>query len=382
MRHLLLLVAATLLTVSAAQAEIGWAGNAFPNDGHTIVPADGSQSVYAQVYKEGVTDAVGEGADITADLVYDIDGTGPQTLPMIYNTDVGNNDEYVGIVPQDDLMGASYVDVTVIFHDLTDGTEFEITGDQQGNPPPLRYEIVPALPVDVDVTFTLCMSGEPFTGAPCVIGSADVIGEWTDGVPMTQVDGDLWEITVTFPAGTNPSFDYKYQKDDCTVWEDVGNRPVTLPTDGTTMVGLEPDSWNNLPMGCGLGDELDAPVEVCLQVCMDTIESTGDVCVIGNLDALGSWTDGVVMHEIGPMLYQACILIPEGQAVPLDIEYKFKKDGCETWESIQGNRVVTITADSPAEITMTHNWDDNPDGNCETVATEPQSWSTVKGLFQ
>lgn len=381
MRRLLLLVLAVALTAGAAQAEIGWAGNAYPNHGHDIVPSGDDQFVVAQVYKDGVTTEPGQGPDITADLIYDVDGTGAVTIPMTYNTDIGNNDEYIGFIPGSALMGATYVDVTVIFHDLADGTDFEITGDQEGNPPPLRYDIVPALPNDIAVTFTLCMSGEPFTAAPCVIGSDPVIGEWNDGVPMNQVDGDLWEVTVTFPAGSNPSFNYKYKKDDCTVWEDVGDRPVTLPQDGTTTVALDPDSWNNLPMGCGLGDVLAEPVTVCFQVCMDGIDHTGDVCVIGGIDALGNWTDGVVMHEIGPMLYQKCIVIPAGQAVPLDIEYKFKKDGCETWESISGNRMVTITADGPTAITATHNWDDNPDGTCQPVATEPQSWSTVKGLF-
>jgi hypothetical protein len=381
MRSLLLLAAlACLLAAPTAQAAIDWAGNAYPNNGHAVLPS-GDQFVVAQVYKGGVTDGEGQGADLAADLIYDVDGTGPVAVAMAYNTDIGNNDEYIGYIPQAALMGASYVDVTVIFHDATDDTQFEITGDQEGNPPPLRYDIVAALPNDVDVVFTLCMSGEPFTGAPCVIGSADVIGDWVDGVPMTQLDGDLWEIVVTFPAGTNPTFDYKYKKDDCSVWEDLGNRTVTLPSDGTTLVNLEPDSWNDLPIGCGLGEVLEMPVEVCFQVCMDGIETTGDVCVIGGHPDLGDWVDGVVMDPIGPMLYQACIMIPEGQAVPLSIEYKFKKDGCETWESLPDNRVVTIDLASPAEITMTHNWDDNPDGACDPVRTEPQSWTTVKGLF-
>jgi hypothetical protein len=35
-------------------------------------------------------------------------------------------------------------------------------------------------------------------------------------------------------AGGNPSFEYKYKKDGCTDWEWVGNRAVTLPTDGSS----------------------------------------------------------------------------------------------------------------------------------------------------
>ena len=62
--------------------------------------------------------------------------------------------------------GAGYVDVTVVFDDLADGTQFEITGDQQGNPPPLRYTVVEVTPVDIDVTFTVCLSGAATTGVP------------------------------------------------------------------------------------------------------------------------------------------------------------------------------------------------------------------------
>ncbi len=36
-------------------------------------------------------------------------------------------------------------------------------------------------------------------------------------------------------AGGNPSFEYKYRKDGCSTWESVGNRLVTLPTDGTLL---------------------------------------------------------------------------------------------------------------------------------------------------
>lgn len=383
MRVLLLLTALfSLVLTGAANAEIGWAGNAYPNSGHDIVPT-GDQFVVAQVYKGGVTDAAGQGADISADLIYNVDGVGDVAVAMSYNTDIGSNDEYIGFIPQSAIIGGSFVDVTVVFTDLTDGTTFEITGDQNGTPPPLRYNIVDVLPNPVDVTFTLCMSGEPFTGAPCVIGSADAIGNWGTGVTMTQVDGDLWDVTVTFPEGINPSFEYKYRKNDCTEWESVPNRLVSLPTDGTTAVVLDADSWNNLPMGCGLGNELDHMVEVCFQVCMDTIENTGDVCVIGNLPAIGNWTDGLTMYQVGSQLYQACIYFQVGDPVPVTIEYKFRKDGCETWEDLGGaDRVAVVDNSSPDEVTLTHNWDDNPDGVCEPVATEAHSWSTVKGMFQ
>jgi len=380
MRKMLWIAGAVSLALAgSAQAVIGWAGNAYPNHGANIAPT-GDQFVVAQVWKGGVTDQPGQGPDIAATLYFTVDGGAQSSAAMAYNTDIGNNDEYIGFIPQADLVGGAYVDVTVVFTDLTDQTTFEITGDQNGNPPPLRYTILAVLPNDVAVTFTLCMSGEPFDGAPCVIGSADVIGNWTSGVLLNQVDGDLWDVTVVFPAGANPAFEYKYKKNDCNDWEGVGNRAVVLPTDGTTSVALAPDSWNNLPIGCGLGNVLEHQVEVCFQVCLQGVDTSGGVCVTGNLPELTNWGNGLAMYQLGPDLYQACLYFQPGQPIPLAIEYKYRKDGCETWESV-GNRMVTVDGATPAELTVTHTWDDGP-GVCDPVAVEPHSWSAVKELYR
>ena len=77
----------------------------------------------------------------------------------------------------------------------------EITGDQNQNPPPLRFNVSDVLPVDVTVRFTMCMSGEVTDGAPCVIGSAPEIGGWGTGVDMANIDGELWQVDVVFAAG-------------------------------------------------------------------------------------------------------------------------------------------------------------------------------------
>lgn len=375
----LALACACTLSVNA-QATIGWAGNAYPNNGFVTTPT-GDQFVVAQVYKEAFTDAAGQGADIAARLVYQTDAMGSTaTLAMSYNTDVGNNDEYIGFIPQADLVGATYVDVTVFFDDLTDTTEFEITQDQNGNPPPLRYTISQVLPVDVAVTFTLCMSGTPTNGAPCVIGSAAQIGSWGTGVPMANVSGELWEQTVVFPAGSSPAFEYKYKGDDCTNWESVGNRFVTLPTDGTTSVDLAIDSFNNAPLGCDLGQTLSEDKVLCFQVCLEGIDNLGGVCAIGSIPELGSWVTGASTTMVGSGIFQSCITIPAGTAIPLNVEYKFQKDDCSTWESV-GNRTVVVDNSLDPETLLFHTWDDGP-GTCEPVATELESFGSVKARFQ
>jgi hypothetical protein len=233
----LLSVLMLALAAGNAAAAIGWGGNVWPNSSAIVVPT-GPVNVYAQCWKGGVTDAGGQGAGIEAFCDMSADGGAVTTVQMTFQGDVGSNDEYTTQVPQGMLMGASYVEVHVKFHDLTDDTWYTDVKDQANNSPPQRYNVTNVLPVDVNVTFKLCMSGEPTSGAPCVIGSAPEIGSWGSGVMMTSLGGDLYEVVVTFLAGHNPYFEYKFKKDGCSNWEGASNRIVTLPTDGTTSVVL------------------------------------------------------------------------------------------------------------------------------------------------
>ena len=386
-RYSLFVIAAACMFgfASQASATIGWAGNVWPLHGSTAVPT-GSVTVYAQVWKGGVTDGAGQGADITAELRYTTDIAPQASVAMVYNTDIGNNDEYKGDVPQAALVGASYVDVTVVFTDVTDNSTFEVLNDQAGHAPPLRYTVVQVLPNDVAVKFTLCMSGTPTSGAPCVIGSAAPIGSWGTGVSMNNVAGELWEVTVTFPAGSNPAFEYKYRSDGCVNWEFVGNRSTTLPTDGTTAVNLNPDSFNNAPMGCGLGEVLLSDQQVNFQVCTNVgspavapgLRTTG-VCVIGSVAQLGTWVNGVDMNEISPGLFEAAVVFPAGMPVQL-VEFKYKKDACSVWESTP-NRQVTVDNGSPSQQTLTNNWEDRT-GGCASTSARRTSWGKLKVMYR
>lgn len=376
---MLAIIAVAMLAAGQSLATIGWAGNVWPNAGSVHVPT-GPINVYVQVWKGGVTDMPGQGADISVVMNVSNNLGGTDSVVLGYLGDVGSNDEYTGQVQQSLLAGAATVTVDFVVTDLTDMTTFAPVRDQANNPAPLTYNVTNVLPNDVDVTFTMCMSGEMTSGAPCVIGSAGVIGGWVTGVAMTQVAGDLYDVVVTFPAGSNPYFEYKYRKDGCNNWEGVGNRAVTLPTDGTTAVTLGTDSWNNLPLGCGIGQTLTEAKVFCFQVCVDAVGTAGGVCVIGSGAELSNWTTGVEMTEIAAGLYQACISYPAGTPIPLNHEYKFKKDGCATWESV-GNRAFTVDNASAPETTLSHNWDDGM-GSCATVAVEERSWGGLKSLFR
>jgi Starch binding domain len=376
---MLTFLASVTLFSANAQATIDWAGNAFPNNGHVTTPT-GDQFVVAEVFKAGVTDGVGQGPDLSAVIQYQTDlMAAATTVAMNYNVDKGNNDEYLGNIPQAALAGAAYVDVTVLFTDAVDGSVFEITADQAGNVPLLRYTVSNVLPNDVAVTFTLCMSGIATAGAPCVIGGAPEIGSWGTGVTMNNVSGDLWDVTVIFLAGSNPSFEYKYKKDACATWEGTANRAVVLPTDGTTSVVLGTDSWEFNAIGCGLGNALDADRTLTFQVCLTGIDNTGGVCAIGNIPELTTWSTGVPLVNTVGALWEGSITIPAGTPIPVNVEYKFKKDDCATWESVP-NRLITIDNASPAAQSLAHPWDEGL-SDCFPVAVEFESFGTVKSKF-
>jgi len=360
-----------------AQAAIGWAGNVWPLHGSLQVPT-GPLDVYAQVWKGGVTDSPGQGAGILGTVYYKTDLVPTESaVAMYFQGDVGSNDEYKGVVPQYDLAGTAWVEVRVVFTDLTDNSEYADVKDQNGQGPPQRYNITNVLPNAVNVTFTMCMSGTPTNGAPCVIGDAAVIGAWGAGVTMTNVSGELWNVTISFPAGSNPAFQYKYKADGCTNWEWVGNRLVTLPTDGTTAVNLAPDSFNNAPLGCGLA-ELNANKEVCYRLCMAGVTAPA-VCVIGSGSQLSNWSTGVPMTQIGTDLFEVCVTYLAGTPIQ-NVEFKFKKDDCNTWESVS-NRTLTVDNGSPATQTITNTWD-NGATSCSPVDARRSTWGKLKSLYR
>jgi len=59
-------------------------------------------TVYAQVWVEGITNYPGQGIGIDVWIGYSDTDTEPSTwtdwIPAIYNTDVGNNDEYMAVM--------------------------------------------------------------------------------------------------------------------------------------------------------------------------------------------------------------------------------------------------------------------------------------------
>lgn len=106
-RPLLLAVLFALLAFGVfampTYAALGFVGNMFPRPGNgspTTITAGSPYTVYVQVYKAGVTPGGGQGAGIECFLywgqvsAFGGTWTNIQSTPMVYNVEVGNNDEY------------------------------------------------------------------------------------------------------------------------------------------------------------------------------------------------------------------------------------------------------------------------------------------------
>lgn len=271
MKRLLMLMVVGLvaITFSAnANAAIGWAGNIWPVH-ETVVPENSDVGVYFQIWKEGVTDGTGQGPGISATLYYGPNG-GPYTeVQMNYNTDVGNNDEYMAFIPASALNGLSEIWFYCNAYDSTDATTYEGAQDQNGNSPPFKLNITQVLDHDVAVYFFLCMPPEgdpeydPTPGGVCITGDHDELTNWGSGVEMCQPCPDFsprfYQICVIFHAGSSPYVQYKYRKHDCVDWEPGSNHTVYIDDSGCEFLVPWIDHWgyyqgDDCPQ-CGIGIE-------------------------------------------------------------------------------------------------------------------------------
>jgi hypothetical protein len=220
--------------------EIGWAGQIWPNHDHTV-PEIPDLDVYLQIWKGGVTDGAGQGAGIGASLFYGPNG-GPYTeVAMTYNADIGNNDEYKGVIPWSALEGQTEIWFYCEAYDSTDASTYTGAQDQNGHVPPHKLNITPVLNHTVTVIFYMCLPPEghpdydPDPGEVCITGSHAELTSWGNGVQMmqecpTEAPQRYW-VGIDFLQGSSPYLEYKYRKNGCETWESGANHTLFIDDD-------------------------------------------------------------------------------------------------------------------------------------------------------
>jgi hypothetical protein len=241
-----ILAAVTLLALaSTAMGALGWAGDVFPCDGASYTETE-DIDIYVQVWKAGCTGPAGPCADVEAYLYYKCVGDPTFTqVPMTYNVAVGNNDEYTATIPAGH--GCAEVEFYVEAIDTTDDDTW-LAQDQCSNDPNFILDIIEFTAQAVTVTFHMCLTqGVETSGDVCVTGGPPELTGWGSGVTMFQscpvLSPNLYEVSVLFPAGSNPVVEYKYRKDDCATWEGGAlNHSFTIDDTGSTQ-DLLVDGW-------------------------------------------------------------------------------------------------------------------------------------------
>jgi hypothetical protein len=200
--------------------------------------------VSVQVCKTGCTGPEGPCLDLSAAVYYRCTLADTfASLPMPYTGAIGDYDQFIGTIPSGH--GCDEVEFYVEVVDAEDG-ETVYPPDENGNPPNFFLPIMAPTSQDVLVTFQLCIP-EGSVGDVCISGSNLAIGDWTQpGLAMSQpcpgASPNLYAVNATFLAGSNPSVQYRYQKDDCAALDCFPNHQFTIDDSQTTQI-LPIDGW-------------------------------------------------------------------------------------------------------------------------------------------
>ena len=248
MKKSLVIVVLMLALAGSLHAAIGWSGNIWPNS-YTDHTNGLDITVYYQIWKDGVTNLPGQGDSISATIYYKTQSQTSYTSElMTFNVDIGDNDEYYGVIPN----SIFNTDDTIFFYcegyDSTDAT-YSYGTDQNGAGPfdvnnPGEYYIIAGLNQDVTVTFQVDMTLVDPVYTVSVAGS---FNGWTVGADtLSDADGDnIYSGDVLFTAGTNPYHEYKFVNG--STWEDyISNRLLHIDDSSPTMV-LPPVYFNDIP---------------------------------------------------------------------------------------------------------------------------------------
>ncbi len=352
MKKLSIILVMLFTFTAAAHAVIGWSGNIWPNSGSD--QTNGLDiNVYYQIWKDGVTNLPGRGDSLAAKLYYRTQDQGTYlTRNMLFNVDVGNNDEYYAIIQNVHFNTGDTIFFYCEGYDSTDAT-YSYGTDQSGAGPftdvnPGEYYIVAGLNQDVTVTFQVDMSLVDSVNTVSVAGS---FNGWTPGIDtLSDVSGDnIYKGNVLFPAGSNPNQEYKFVNG--ANWEDqIGNRQVIIDDTSPTMI-LPPVYFNDITPN---EVEVTFQVDMSLQILNGWFDPNTDSSFVSG--SMNNWAKWQLVDLDGDQIFskEYTFYADIGDV----IEYKFRiNNDFELFG--QPNRSFTIDQ-SPTTTPLVYYDDFNP----------------------
>ncbi|MCA9901202.1 MAG: Ig-like domain-containing protein, partial [Anaerolineales bacterium] len=342
--------------VSAITAyTIGWANLQWsPTLNHTISTLNRTENVYGQIWIDGVTGQPGATPGLLAEVGFGPVSSTPSDswtwASMAFNTDAGNNDEYVGTMLPDALGTFCYT--TRYSGDGGNSWFYALNGPDEGNPTcPGPYGVLTVV-ASADTTAPSAPTNLAIAGT--TIGSISLV--W-DAHPNTAGDLHGFELyrdgtriaTIANPAATSYT--------DTAV--------TTGTTYSYTLVAFD-TSFNR----SGESNAVAATAEARMVSVTFTVGvpayTPGTVYIVGDLAEFGPWNPGLVpMTQVDATTWSYTLDIADGTAV----QYKFTRgnwDTVEAWGAITGltNRAMTVNYGSSGmqlvDLTAT-DWGTGPD---------------------
>ena len=337
-----LIVILTLFASASLQAEIGWSGNIWPNS--ETFQVDGLDiTVYYQIWKDGVTPGPGQGEGISAKLCYKLSSQSEYVeVEMPYFGEVGDNDEYSEVIPDDFFAEDDIIHFYCEGYDSTDGT-YSYGTDQNGAGPftsenPGVYYIGSPTSQDVTVTFQVNMS---LVSPVYDVSVAGTFNGWTPGeIILTDPDlDDIYTGDYTIPEGSNPMQEYKFING--SDWEYINNRSFIVDDSSPTQI-LDVVYFNDE----NPEDYITQDVTVTFNV--DVSDSVAAGVVFNTLSICGSvapldWdfaANNNPLNDIGDNIWTVDITFPEGSYKYL--EFKFARNSMDLEAGFEENHTVTI----------------------------------------
>jgi len=324
-----------------------------PSIVHTISTSTPTENIYGQIWIDGVTSQPGPTEGLLAQVGFGPDGATPDNswtwVDMAFNTDVGNNDEYVGNLLPDQLGLYDYVT-----RYSSDGGNSWFYADLSGpsmNGNPGSLEVVtssdttpPAAPVNLVLTGT--SNGH--------IGIA-----WEANSEADLAGYEIYRENVAAPGFS------RIAQVDTAVTDYNDNSVTTGATYNYYVVAYDTSFNRSAASNTVQGTAEPRLVTTTFRIGVPAY-TPGTVFIVGNIDDFGPWNPGLTpMTQVDATTWEYTLDILDGT----QLEYKFTRGNWETveaWGSIVGltNRQVTISygADGTQLVDNTAtDWGNGPD---------------------
>jgi Lamin Tail Domain/FlgD Ig-like domain len=219
---------------SAPTTAIGWGNLQWPFNTQ-IVEGDTTETIYGQVWMDGVTGEAGQGMGITAQLGYGADestaGDDWTWIETVYNGDSGANDEYMG-----NLSGMLEGLYDYTYRYMYEGDTMWYYAAEIGN-----LSVVALPPEEVNITFAVDMQYQEIS--PEGVHIAGGFQGW-DPAATELLDDDMDQVyTVTLPLMSGDYHEFKYVNGNAWGGDEANNRNITIPDADSVLTTVLFNDW-------------------------------------------------------------------------------------------------------------------------------------------